>query len=86
MKYKKVAIGIIVKKNKVYVTKANPIKYSSNIWEFPGGKLKKHENVIYGLKREIFEEVGIKILKFNFFQYKKIFHKKIKLYFFLIPN
>ncbi|WP_261979553.1 NUDIX domain-containing protein [Buchnera aphidicola] len=56
------------------------------MWEFPGGKVKENENVICGLRRELLEEVGIKILKFNFFQVKKIFYKKIKLYFFLITK
>ncbi|QCI16459.1 NUDIX domain-containing protein [Buchnera aphidicola (Aphis craccivora)] len=86
MSYTKVAIGIILKKNKVYITKSNEIKYNANIWEFPGGKVKENENIIYALKRELLEEVGIIILKFNFFQYKKIFFKKLKLYFFLIKK
>ncbi|QFQ32935.1 NUDIX domain-containing protein [Buchnera aphidicola (Aphis fabae)] len=86
MSYIKIAIGVILKQNKVYITKANKIKYNSNIWEFPGGKVKKNEYITCGLKRELLEEVGIRILKFNFFQYKKIFHKKIKLYFFLIKT
>lgn len=86
MSYKKIAIGIILKKRRVYITKASKIKYNKDIWEFPGGKVKKNENIICGLKRELLEEVGIKILNFNFFQYEKNCFKKIKLYFFLIHN
>lgn len=56
------------------------------MWEFPGGKIKKNENIIHALKRELLEEVGITILKFQFFQHNKYvsFKKKLKLYFFLI--
>ncbi|CAL4321002.1 8-oxo-dGTP diphosphatase [Buchnera aphidicola (Protaphis terricola)] len=86
MNYIKVAIGIVLNKNKIYITKANKNKYNLNTWEFPGGKIKKNEKLISGLKRELFEEVGIKILYFSFFQYKKIFFKKIKLYFFLVKK
>ncbi|QCI20351.1 NUDIX domain-containing protein [Buchnera aphidicola (Brachycaudus cardui)] len=83
MNYTKVAIGILLKKNKVYITKG---KYKKNIWEFPGGKVKKHENIVHALKRELLEEVGILILKFRFFKYVKYISlkKKLKLYFFLI--
>ncbi|WAI18635.1 MAG: (deoxy)nucleoside triphosphate pyrophosphohydrolase [Buchnera aphidicola (Acyrthosiphon caraganae)] len=79
------AIGIILKKNKVYITRG---KYNKNIWEFPGGKVKKHENIIHALKRELLEEVGIIILKSSFFQYMEdiSLEKKIKLYFFLITK
>ncbi|AHG60171.1 8-oxo-dGTP diphosphatase MutT [Buchnera aphidicola] len=83
MSYIKVAIGLIVNKNMVYITKG---KYKKNIWEFPGGKAEKNENIIQALKRELLEEVGIIILKFRFFKYIKYFYskKKLKLYFFLI--
>jgi len=80
-----VAIGIIIKNNKVYITKG---KYKNNLWEFPGGKIKKHENIIHALRRELLEEVGIIILKFTFFQFIEYtnFKKKMKLYFFLIKK
>jgi len=79
------AIGIILKKNKVYITKG---KYKKNIWEFPGGKVKKHENIIHALKRELLEEAGIIILKFTFFQFIEYINlkNKLKLYFFLIKK
>jgi 8-oxo-dGTP diphosphatase len=81
----KVAIGIIIKKDQVYTTRG---KYKTNIWEFPGGKVKKNETVVEGLKRELLEEVGIIVLKYVFFQYIECINcnKKIKLYFFLIKK
>ncbi len=83
MNHTEAAIGIIIKKNKVYITKG---KYKKDIWEFPGGKIKKNENIIHALRRELLEEVGIVILKFRFFRYIKYIYAKqnIKLYFFLI--
>ncbi|QCI15892.1 NUDIX domain-containing protein [Buchnera aphidicola] len=79
----KVAIGILIKNNQVYITKG---KYKQNIWEFPGGKLKKDENIIHALKREILEEVGIIVLESVFYQRIKYIRckKKITLYFFFI--
>lgn len=75
----------LLSKKKVYITRG---KYKKNIWEFPGGKVKKHENIVHALKRELLEEVGIIVLKINFFQYIEYIYseKKIKLYFFLIKK
>ncbi|QCO70767.1 NUDIX domain-containing protein [Buchnera aphidicola] len=85
MNYIHAAIGIIINKKKVYITRG---KYKKNTWEFPGGKIKKHENIVRALKRELLEEVGITILQFNFFKYIKYINskKKLKLYFFLIKK
>ncbi|AWI49742.1 NUDIX domain-containing protein [Buchnera aphidicola] len=86
MKYTNIVIGIIIKKNKIYITKARKKKYVLDLWEFPGGKVKENENLTYSLKRELSEEVGLKILRFRFFRCIKYFYKKIKLYFFLITR
>jgi len=34
-------------------------------WEFPGGKMEKNETSVDALYREIYEEIGVKITKFN---------------------
>ncbi|AYN24843.1 8-oxo-dGTP diphosphatase MutT [Buchnera aphidicola] len=81
-----IAIGIIIKKNKIYITKAKKNKYFSDLWEFPGGKVKKNETLIHALKRELSEEVDLKILKFRCFRCIEFFYKKIKLYFFLVTK
>ncbi|QCI20935.1 (deoxy)nucleoside triphosphate pyrophosphohydrolase [Buchnera aphidicola (Hyperomyzus lactucae)] len=81
----KAAIGILIKKNEVYITRG---KYKTNTWEFPGGKVKKNETIVEALKRELLEEVGIIVLKCIFFKYVEHIdcNKKIKLYFFLIKK
>ena len=53
-------------------------------YEFPGGKVNKNENKINALKRELQEELNIKVEKLNYYfssehHYKKI---KVKLYFY----
>ncbi|QCI24854.1 NUDIX domain-containing protein [Buchnera aphidicola (Rhopalosiphum padi)] len=86
MKYQNIVIGIIIKKNKIYITKARKKKYVSDLWEFPGGKVEKNESLACSLKRELLEEIGLKILKFRFFRCVQHFYKKIKLYFFFITK
>ncbi|QCI25420.1 NUDIX domain-containing protein [Buchnera aphidicola (Sitobion avenae)] len=85
MKDTEAVIGIIIHGKKIYVTRG---KYKTNIWEFPGGKVKKHESIMHALKRELLEEVGIIVIEVSFFQYTEYVHlkKKIKLYFFLIKK
>ena len=53
-------------------------------YEFPGGKVNKSETKINALKRELQEELNIKVEKFNYYfnsehHYKKI---RVKLYFY----
>lgn len=86
MHYIKAVIGIVIKKNRIYISKSKKNKYSVDLWEFPGGKVKKNETLIHALKRELCEEIGITILNFSFLKYEKIFNKNIKLYFFLIKK
>ena len=68
-----VVAGIIWNKKNFYIQKRVNKKHLANLWEFPGGKLKKNENLENALKREIKEEVGANIIiksKIN-----KIIHK-----------
>ena len=53
-------------------------------FEFPGGKVNKGETKINALKRELQEELCIKVEKFNYYFSKKHDYEKkiIKLYFY----
>lgn len=56
-----VVIGVIKNKKKFLLTKRRSPKKEWNKWQFPGGGLKFGEKLEAGLKREIMEEVGIKV-------------------------
>lgn len=47
--------------NKVLIVKREPNDSFPNKWEFPGGKSEYGEHPEEGVKREIFEETGLKI-------------------------
>lgn len=53
--------AVIMKNNKLLLLK----KFSKDYFEFPGGKLKKDEDLNSCLKREVKEEIGINIIKFK---------------------
>ena len=55
------AVGIIWDKNKLLITKRKNKGLLGGLWEFPGGKIKKNENVFKAVKREIMEELSILI-------------------------
>lgn len=38
-----------------------------NLWEFPGGKVEKHENIDNAIEREIKEELGCQVEFINIF-------------------
>lgn len=58
----KASIGIITKKNQVFLTKRMTLNQNANeLWEFPGGKIKKHETPYKALKRELKEELDIEV-------------------------
>ena len=44
-------------------------KYANEL-DLPGGHIKNDENLIQGLKREVFEETGLQINSFLFFDKK----------------
>lgn len=65
--FRKAIYGIYLKSNKLLMVKDK----LSNKWEIPGGGVENNELPIEALKREFFEETGLKILD------KKIYHSKI---------
>lgn len=58
----KVVTGIIWKKEKFYIQKRFNKKHLSNLWEFPGTKLKNNESLIVALKRGVMKDIGSNII------------------------
>ena len=56
------AKAFIIKNKKVLLVKRSEIDTQSpSIWEIPGGRINKNENVDEGLIREVYEETNLKI-------------------------
>lgn len=56
-----VVAGLLIKDNRVCITRRRSDVHQAGKWEFPGGKLEAHETPLSGLKRELREELGIEI-------------------------
>jgi 8-oxo-dGTP diphosphatase len=81
--------AIIQEKGKILVC----FHKKENIYFFPGGHLEFGESIPHALKREIKEELGIKIKKFsliglvdNFYEEEGKKHHEINLVFHVIPE
>ncbi|MCJ8319664.1 MAG: 8-oxo-dGTP diphosphatase MutT [Colwellia sp.] len=57
-----VAVGVIYREKKVFLTKRAINAHQGGKWEFPGGKVEQGETVSQALARELKEEVGIEVL------------------------
>ena len=55
------AIGIIGDNGKVFIQKRPPGGLMASLWEFPGGKVKGKESPEACLRRELREELGVKV-------------------------
>ena len=59
-----VVVGIIRNDSKdVFIAKRQKNQFMSDFWELPGGKVESNEDHDDALKRELFEETGIKVKK-----------------------
>ena len=56
-----VAVGLIWQNNKILISKRTKDKLLGGLWELPGGKKYKKENLKECLKRELLEELDIKV-------------------------
>ncbi len=54
-----IAVGIVKKKDRYLITQRKPEGLLGGLWEFPGGKIEKHENAKSACLREIKEETAI---------------------------
>ena len=61
MKIVFVSSCILLKKNKILITKRPTGKPFPHYWEFPGGKLERGESFYDAIIRELEEELGIKV-------------------------
>ena len=56
----RVAAGILRNAGgQVLIAERNETGPFSDLWEFPGGKIRADETALVALKRELFEEIGI---------------------------
>jgi 8-oxo-dGTP diphosphatase len=61
MKIVEVAVGVIKRDNKIYISKRADDLHQGGKWEFPGGKREDHETIEQTLTRELSEEIGIQV-------------------------
>ena len=57
----KVACACIIYNQQILITQRGPDSDHPWLWEFPGGKIKKNESAEFCIKREIREELNMKI-------------------------
>ncbi len=60
-----VAVGVIYNSTEdmVLISKRSNNQHLAGYWEFPGGKVECNEDVSSALKRELFEELGLTVIK-----------------------
>lgn len=63
----KVVCGIIFQNNKVLISRRKADKSLGGFWEFPGGKIEQGEQAEDSLKRELLEELGMKVEVIGYF-------------------
>ena len=60
---------IIDEENRVlFLKRSNYVSKYAGEWDLPGGHLKEQEDMLSGLKREVFEETGLDIRDSNYFK------------------
>jgi 8-oxo-dGTP diphosphatase len=61
MKVVEVAAGLVYREGRYLIARRNPGVHLAGFWEFPGGKCEAGETLEECLRRELFEELGIRI-------------------------
>ena len=56
-----IAVGVVYKNNLMLITRRKPEGLLGGLWEFPGGKIGKHERPEQACVREIKEEVNLNV-------------------------
>jgi len=59
-----VAVAVIKNRHGQFlIAKRSENTHQGGLWEFPGGKVENNETVLEALKRELFEELGIRLIQ-----------------------
>ncbi|MCO4784433.1 8-oxo-dGTP diphosphatase MutT [Marinomonas atlantica] len=84
----RVAAGIIVREDQVFIALRSDDKHQGGCWEFPGGKVEEGEDPAEALARELMEECGIATTKSEQFQLVRHDYsdKSVELYFYLVSE
>ena len=84
----KVVAGLIIRDGKIFLVRRPKDKRDGGLFEFPGGKVEKGEDLIKAIKRELSEELGIKVKEVKFLDKEKEEKEDyvIEIYLFLIKN
>ncbi|MGX7329448.1 (deoxy)nucleoside triphosphate pyrophosphohydrolase [Enterococcus bulliens] len=53
--------AILIEDGKILIAQRGPGRALANLWEFPGGKIEKHETAREALVRELNEELNITV-------------------------
>jgi len=62
MKQVEVAVAILLSdEQKILTSWRQPHQHQGGLWEFPGGKRESEETMLDALKREILEEIGVRV-------------------------
>ena len=58
-----VAVGVIEnEQGDIFIAKRSSDRHQGDRWEFPGGKVEAGEDLLTALDRELWEEIGIRVL------------------------
>jgi 8-oxo-dGTP diphosphatase len=84
----RVAAGIILRDDKVFIALRKTDQHQGGLWEFPGGKCESSESTSIALLRELKEECGISVTDYALF--KQISHdygdKQVELFFYRVTG
>src|SRR5213594_556214 len=58
-----IVVGVLLRGNRVLVTRRREGTHLAGTWEFPGGKIKPGEEHESALRREVLEELGVQFEK-----------------------
>ncbi|UTV97980.1 8-oxo-dGTP diphosphatase MutT [Marinomonas rhizomae] len=64
----RVAVGVILRADTVFIALRNSSQHQGGLWEFPGGKCEPSESAETALVRELKEECGIVVTECSFFK------------------